>query len=494
MLAGTSDLIKIDTHAQLFFIAPFWTSATAVADGHHDRPDKIKKLRRTLNERTKKAGESETWELEEFKGPRTLRERKYGQIWRSFTFNDSFVSEIRSMIGASRFEGIRCRAIYFDYGLGSLEISIGLKNLDSQALRDMEQSLVNTKLKIVKELVAGVPNAELDLKAIDREISRFLVRECNGLENQLRPDYDVETLTGRSPLMCGPVSRNVLFTQTGGALSQFEINVHQIERLSRAFLNEVSEGQGRTESESIPVSHVGFEGAVAVVRRSKEAILRVRQRVERNEYEFCADHDLEEGEVKRTKLLWSLIHTYWSAFYCASEGLYSLSAKYSSNMRSSLANIREDYDELEHFQRIIAMLRFEARPEKMVVEGEDGVRYASVWDAYKSEALLQAMDAINADLRETLTSLRDRAQKLLQTRTNRLIFFFTVLSLLSVVSDLIILYDVTNHIGSAQRIVILSTSALAIIIIGLIGVTGFSWLWAKLKRIQRRKKKFAQFD
>ncbi|MBR9805967.1 MAG: hypothetical protein GYB49_01925 [Alphaproteobacteria bacterium] len=469
---------KIDPWAQIFLVAPYWTSITVPATSPEARPQFLEKLQGALN----KGAEGAPWELERFARPRTIRFRKYGQLVCPFEFKPDFVEEIQNHIGTDHFDGLSGRINYFDYGIGNIEICIGIKNITAESLEVLTPKFEVCKLRVVDELVAGVPSALIDLEDIDRRISAYLKKHCDGLENRLKPSYDQDIISKRSSMMCGPVSRNVLFINSDTPSASVEVPLDAIQQLAAKFLNQVNGNLGQTGSSSIPVSHVGFEGAVAVVNRNETSCQRVGKSLSDGAFTVMNDLTGEEGEVKRTKMLWALVHMYWSAFYCSSEGLFSLLASHSEKKKARLADIRREYEALEFYKRIISTLKFEAKPEKVVVEGEDRIRYTSVWDAYESDDLLISLEKINADLTENLLTLRDRAHRIIQNRTATLIAIFTALTIFSLVADVIELYDVTGLIKPLLRMTILFSGAVLLLMVAYLVSHITSVLTSRIRR------------
>lgn len=457
-----SEHYLIDTNAQLFFVAPYWTNTTATGDAPDARLDALNGLKDSLNKRTKGA---ELWQTQVFQKPRTMRLRKYGQLWRPFSFKGAFEGELDRILTSHHYDGIWSRVTYFDYGLGCIEVSVGLQNLSEEALLAMRPALSDVKLLLVDQFVAGLPDAKLDITSIDQTISNYLAQNEHGVANRLRPTYDSRIVPAAASLMCGPVSRNLLLTDSLGAAPRFECSAEAVSELANSFLNQTNQDHGKTGSERIPISHEGFEGAVALVRRDEDHVDRIKEEhaAGKRFSEKCA---AECGEVLRTKQLWSAVHMYWSSMFAASEGFFAITASYAEVEADSLAQVQEEYERIDRYQKIISMLKFESQPEKITVEGEDRIRYNAIWRAYDAEELMRALSQIQHDAETTLEALRDYAQKIMQQRMNRIIGAFTLLTLLSVIVDVILLYDVDQSLSASFRFSLLAFGSLLLVLVG----------------------------
>lgn len=254
---------SIDERAQLFFVAPYWAGIAATGDQPETRLESLEALRAELNAQTKK---SEPWQIQSFLKPRTLRLRKIGQLCREFEFEESFIAEIEAMLGDEHFDGVFSRITYFDYGIGCIEVSIGLKNLNANNIETIGDQLIALKLRMVDELVRGIPHAKIDLVEIDKIISAELGATARGVPNRFRPKFGKDLSGTAAELMCGPVSRNIILVDSGGGtIPRFNVTLDQVKRLANSFLNESKANDGLNGSRCIPVSHEGFEGAVAIL-------------------------------------------------------------------------------------------------------------------------------------------------------------------------------------------------------------------------------------
>lgn len=467
-----------DDSCELFFVAPFWTRTTAVGTAASARPSRLEQLRKHLNAG---GGDQGHWRLEKFSAPRTLRLRRYGQIWTEFSFEDRFLIELRSILGTEHFGGVFSRITYFDYGIGCVEVTVIAKGLISADLQAFAERATQIKLRLVDQLVTGLPLGQVSLPRIEDRISGFLTKKYAGLPNRLRPTYDTSVIGLDAQIMCGPVSRNILFTQCGTTSSR-QVTVEELRAVAQCYLNDVDDGQGVTGSEIIPVNYVGFEGSVSLVNIDQ---------AEPQDSQFYPDEpgypeelSFEHHEVRRTKLLWSAAHMYWAAMFTASEGFFAMSADHAEVPGRRLKDITEEIDNLDEYQKILSMLMFESQPEKIVVEGEDRLRYGTVWNAYGSEKLARGLRQIQNDAEATLQSLRGRMQKLIQARVGGTLAIFTLLTVVSVIVDVIILYDVDNGLPPLLRLGILGTAALSIFVLA-----GVAFLTSSLfGRVKRRKR------
>tara|TARA_B100001179_G_scaffold230406_1_gene217910 strand:+ start:3548 stop:4987 length:1440 start_codon:yes stop_codon:yes gene_type:complete len=448
--------LAIDGDAQIFLVAPYWTSVASVGMPPDRRPGLLRQLVDELNSAS--SDPQYPWQTEVFQHPRTLKFRKFGQAYRYFELGDELVGELKGCLGGDVFRDVAARITYFDYGIGNIEVTICCTNIETIGVEEFSKRAEKAKLAMVRSFNAGMPRGELDLAGIDAQISSFLLNRMSGLENKLRPKYDKSVMSERASIFCGPVSRNVIFTDTEGFPDKFEASQSELGRAAFNFLNEADSDGGYTGSDKIPISHEGFEGAMALVRRSEACSQRVVKELA-SDIAFQQRVDAEVGEVQRTKLLWSMVHMYWSALFCASEGFFTIAASYGVEKKPSLSGIERQLDEIDEFQKIVSMIKFESQPEKIIVEGEDRTRYSKIWQAYDSENLLKSLDQILLDSSATLQSLRDRAHKIVQSRTTRIFTAFTLLTLLSVIADLIILYDVGSQIDAYRRIMALTTGA-----------------------------------
>ncbi|MBU3021204.1 hypothetical protein [Aestuariibacter sp. A3R04] len=457
----------IDNNVQLFLVAPVWFSSASVGMSPQERPTLLELLQEELNE----DGDCGVWKLEKFLAPRTLMLRKYGQLWREFSFNSQFMQAISSIFGEDLSDAVFARLTIFDYGLGNVEVSVNLPLANTESLEDVATKAEALKLKFVKEFNQGLPNAELELTAIDKKYVTFSEDYLNGVVNQLRPEYDEGVVPKRVAFMCGPVSRNLLFVNSGGVCPQLTVHAQQLHETAYTFLNDANDNMGFTGSEKIPISHEGFEGAVALVNRSESSCIRYRKNIKRGMTfsELCA---AEKENIKRTKFLWSLVHLYWSALFCSSEGYYVIAASSRIADYKSMAAIHEEIRNIENYQSIISMIKFESQPEKVIVEGEDSIRYAAIWDAYKSEDLIRSLIQIQSDSEQSLLTLRDKMRELSNKRTNRILAAFTGFTIISVIIDLILFYDVQNLLPPPSRFSYLgyALSALGILTLGYWGV------------------------
>lgn len=484
-MSESETLITLDNFAQLYFVAPYWTSVTAIGVSPKDRRSELEKISEVLN---KDQVGDQKWAVEKIVSPRTLQYRKFGHIVREFNFEDAFSNEIALLIGPESFAGICGRITYFDYGLGNIEIAIGFKKLDAAAFQILAAKLTVAKDRIVSELIAGVPNALIDLEELDRILGNYFRTERSGIQNQLRATYDEAVLSpdARMPgarMICGPVSRNILFTGSNGALPTIDISYGAIEKFAFQFLNEKNPRHGVTGSDRIPISHEGFEGAVSVVRRSQESAIRFQSLTDNAwVYEHCR---LERGEVARTKLLWSIIQLYWAAMFSASEGLFAYASDNGEVKSQSLRNLTKEGEKLEQLQKIISMIRFESHPEKVTVSGEDRVRYMSIWNAYGTDQLLTSLGDIQADTHKTLTSIRERAQNLLRKRLNWIISTFTLLAVVSVIADVIALYDIKNQIPADERMAYLALGGAGLLGVGLLSTCAV-YLWSHFRNAAQK--------
>ncbi|MEL6876021.1 MAG: hypothetical protein AAGM33_11155, partial [Pseudomonadota bacterium] len=354
--------------------------------------------------------------------------------------------------------------------------------IDKLGVEEFSKRAEQVKLTIVEAINGGLKESDLELETIDQWISAFLKKHLSGLPNKLRPSYDESILDARASLFCGPVSRNIIFTDTEGFATKIPASSGDLSRAAFNYINEAEDNGGYTGSEKIPISHEGFEGAVALIRRGPEASARVCEEVNAK-MRFSERVIAEIGEVQRTKLLWSLVQTYWSALFCASEGFFAIAASYGIDDRPSLRQIERELSEIDEYQKIVSMLKFESKPEKIIVEGEDRSRYAKVWQAYDSEELLRSLDQILQDSSATLESLRDRAQKIIQARTTRIFTAFTLLTLLSVIADMIILFDTSSEAGPELRLWILVSGALGLSMIAVV-----AWVLGTRFASRRRKR------
>ncbi|MBU2979640.1 hypothetical protein [Alteromonas sp. C1M14] len=436
----------IDDKVQLYLVAPVWFSSTSVGMSPQERPALLKGLQDTLNE----SGNCGKWELEAFHAPRTLKLRKYGQLWREFNFSSEFMQAISSIAEEDLSASVFARLTIFDYGLGNIEVSVNLPILSTGKLIDLASKAEALKLKFVTEFNQGLPNAELELTDIDEKYVTFSQQHLGGVINQLRPVYDESVVSKRVAFMCGPVSRNLLFVNSQGVCPQITATAAQLHETAYTFLNHANENFGFTGSEKIPISHEGFEGAVAVVNRSETSCIRYRKNLKRH-LGFNALCIAEKENIKRTKFLWSLVHLYWSALFCSSEGYYVISASSRISEYKSVNDIHEEIRNIENYQSIISMIKFESQPEKVIVEGEDVIRYAHIWDAYKSEDLIRSLSQIQSDSEQSLLTLRDKMRELSNKRTNRILAAFTAFTIISVIIDLILFYDVKNALPPPSR-------------------------------------------
>lgn len=454
----------IDNEAQIFVVAPYWTSIASIGMPPAARPKLLRQLTENLNERDNEG--ADVWKIEQFHVPRTLKFRRYGQIWRQFNLRDDLLDKLKQYLGVDHFGGYFSRLTYFDYGIGCVEVSICCSGIDKIGIEEFSRRAERVKLAMVEAFNGGLIEADLDLEAIDGWISEFLKKHLSGLPNKLRPSYDASILNARAALFCGPVSRNIIFTDSKNFTPKIPVSSGDISRAAFNYINEAEDNGGYTGSEKIPISHEGFEGAVALVRRGPEASVRVCEEIG-TKTAFSERIVAEIGEVQRTKLLWSLVHTYWSALFCASEGFFSIAASYGNDDHPSLRQIERELSEIDEYQKIVSMIKFESKPEKIIVEGEDRSRYAKVWKAYDSEELLRSLDQILQDSSATLESLRNRAQKIIQVRTTRIFTAFTLLTLLSVIADMIILFDVSGQTDAEMRLMLLISGGLGLSLVAI---------------------------
>ncbi len=453
----------IDSKVQILLVAPVWFSSTSVGMPPSKRPSLLKQLQEKMNA----GSDSGNWEIDEFLTPRTLKFRKYGQLWRQFKFNLEFMQEISAIFGEDLSDAVFARLTLFDYGLGNAEVTINLPILSAKTLDNIAKKAEELKLRFVTEFNQGLPNAELELESIDKIYVAFSQKFLNGVVNQLRPAYDKSVVSQRATLMCGPVSRNLLFINSSGVVPQLTVNTRQLHETAYTFLNDANDNQGVTNSEIIPISHEGFEGAVALVNRSEASCLRYHNDIKNNASfsELCI---AECDNIKRTKLLWCLAQLYWSALFCSSEGYFSISASSRTTDYKSISAIHEETRRIENYQSIISMLKFESQPEKVIVEGEDSIRYANIWDAFKSEDLIRSLDQIQSDSEQALLALRDKLRALSIKRTNHILAAFTGFALVSVIIDIILFYDVNNQLPPLTRLSYLGYSLLALALITLV--------------------------
>jgi hypothetical protein len=436
----------IDNKVQMFLVAPVWFSSTSVGMSPQQRPTLLKELQAQLNA----DGDCGQWNLEKFHAPRTIKLRKYGQLWRRFNFSHEFIQSISSTFGEDLSDAVFARLTLFDYGLGNVEVSVNLPIPSAEDLDDIAQKAEALKLKFVAEFNQGLPHAELELETIDEKYVAFSTEQLNGVVNQLRPEYDESVVSKRVAFMCGPVSRNLLFINSSGVFPPLSVTARQVHETAYTFLNDANDNLGFTGSEKIPISHEGFEGAVAIVNRSHSSCLRFRKNLKKG-LDFGELCTAERENIKRTKLLWSLVHLYWSALFCSSEGYYVISASSRISDYKSVAAIHDGIRNIENYQSIISMIKFESQPEKVVVEGEDSIRYAYIWDAYKSEDLIRSLTQIQNDSEQSLLTLRDKMRELSNKRTNRILAAFTGFTIISVIIDLILFYDVQNLLPPPSR-------------------------------------------
>lgn len=444
---------------ELYLVGPLWFSVTAPGISPQLRPKALEQLRDYLN--AADAGSNFAWNIQLFDEPRTLRLRKHGQIWRELTFSEKFIEELSGIYGQDLAGEVSARITYFDYGFGNIEVST---NLNTGVAGILRAAAISERLKLafVKELNAGAPHADIDLMSLDKSVSVFLQDQYVGVENELRPKYDPEVVSRRAAFMCGPVSRNLLFFEKSTATAALTTSTTEFHNVAYTFLNEANQDSGITGSTKIPISHEGFEGAVAIIGE-----LTVGE-----EMSDCETTQVLHGEIvnteiaSRTKLLWSLAHLYWSVIYCASEGYFEIASSESLKDVRTLKEVNLEIKKIESYQTIISMIKFESQPEKIIVEGEDTIAYAHVWQAYKAEELIISLSQIQQDAENMLITLRDKAQAATTKRTNNIIVGFTLLTIISVLVDLIIFYDVGSGIGAAQRITYLLVGIFVLATIG----------------------------
>lgn len=234
-----------------------------------------------------------------------------------------------------------------------------------------------------------------------------------------------------------------------------------------AFLNDANVNLGFTGSAKIPISHEGFEGAVALVNRSEKSCTRYRRNIE-SRMTFGQLCMVERANIKRTKFLWSLVQLYWSALFCASEGYYFIAAASRKTDYKSISNIHNEMRKISNYQSIISMIKFECQPEKVIVEGEDSIRYANIWSAYKSENLIRSLSQIQSDSELALLTLRDKITELSSKRTTRILSAFTAFTIISVFIDLFLFYDVNKVLSPEIRLQYLGISLATLFILFLV--------------------------
>ena len=120
----------IDNKVQILLVAPVWFSSTSVGMPPSKRPSLLKQLQDKMNANR----DCGNWELERFHTPRTLKLRKYGQLWRQFEFNLEFMQDITSIFGEDLSDAVFARLTLFDYGLGNVEVSVNLPISSSRTL------------------------------------------------------------------------------------------------------------------------------------------------------------------------------------------------------------------------------------------------------------------------------------------------------------------------------------------------------------------------
>ena len=470
-----ADSYRIDDEAQIFLVAPYWTSTASVGMAPANRKKLLTQLRCELNRGLPDAPEPDPgqagqqddtpeedlsrWKLEPFNSPRTLKLRRHGQLSRHFELHEELLTRLREVLGEGVLTDYAARVTYFDYGIGCIEVTLGCR-FGRIGVETFSTNAEKAKLVMVEAFNNGLTEADLDLEDLDKRISGFLVDAMKGIPNKLRPTYDDDVVDRRAQMFCGPVSRNIVFIDSNGLVPQLTVSAKQLSRAAYTFLNEANDDDGRTGSDKIPISHEGFEGAVALIRRSQDASERVEAEMS---WQTCLARriETEEGEVRRTKLLWSLIHIYWSALFCASEGFFGMAASY-GQQDLTRRQIEDELAEIEKFQSIVSMIKFESQPEKVIVEGEDRSRYANVWHAYESEELLSSLDQIRQDSTATVQSLRDRSQKIYQSRIALTVNIFTLLMALSTVVDLVVFFHMERP--TAIGVILVTTFVLIVAI------------------------------
>lgn len=455
----------IDDEVQMYLVSPVWLSTATIAISPENRPKTLEALAKELND-----GDSQAiWNLQKFQAPRTLKLRKYGQLWREFSFMNNLLDAAKDIAGHCIADRIFCRFILFDYGLCNVEVTLKLTFNEHETVDDFAKRAERLKLLFVEEFNTGLPNAVLDLNKIDSVFRNFSIKHLGGVENALRPVYDETVYSKRVSFMCGPVSRNLLLVDTCGVKPQMRISSSDIFTMANIFLNEANSDFGFTGSEKIPISHEGFEGAVALTKRDEKECMRVQEDLQKG-LPFKKICISEQGNIERTKLLWSFVHLYWSALFCSSEGYYVIAASSRGREFKSTEEVLEAIKVIESYQAITSMISFESQPEKIIVEGEDSIRYAKIWEAYKSEELLKSLAQIQNVAENTLLSLRSKMEELSNRRTNSILTAFTALTMVSVIVDVIWFYDVEDSIPSLDRLSYVGSGALILAIF-------FTMLW-----------------
>lgn len=453
--------MRLDKRAQIFLVAPYWTTRVSIGVPPAKRPELLKKLTEALNSSDPHL---QSWETELFEFPRTLRLRKHGQLTCPLVLEKQFHDDVSSFLEPFQPKA-NGRITYFDFGMGTIELLIDLNFLHEPSLHDFSTRCSEAKLYLVEQLNQGLPQAKFDFESIDKILTRSLESYGPTYSNKLMPAYDTAVVSKRSAMMCGPVSRNLVFFDSGSSVAQFEASEHSIRDIAACFLNEIHKTDGITQSDKIPISYEGFEGAVAVIRCADQTADGHRSDAMDASALFDVGLSTKLHAVRRTRNLWALLQIYWSAKFCASEGLYALLSEYTTNSQRPLRQLTAEYRQLEEYDRILSKIKFESQPEKITVEGEDNVAYTNVWNAYGVDKLNVSLSKIQEDVSGMLLSLRDKAEKVIQNRNSLTLRVFTALTLLSVVLDVSVQAPQFQKLIFLQKLAIIVAIAAALAVL-----------------------------
>lgn len=433
--------MQIERACRLFFSTPFWSDSICTGIHPSQREIHLKSLCEYLNS---KNDDGLPWIYMDILKPRTIKNRKRGVVYKIIQLPKTFKNKVSSIFEENNVINIQARICYVDYGLGALEINIDvIRNSNENFISFIRKSTL-VKEMVVYYLQQGAEGITPSFQLINEKISNFFDRAGISIPNQLSKQSNDHS-TKKSSFLCGPIGRHLILFCSELKSKVLKIDVDEIKLASNIFMNQCSENQGITGLLSIPIYHVGYEGGVLLLNDKNcfQNILDTRK---------LGNLESNNSMVGHIQFLWTWTIVFWTALFTASEGLYALSTIYSLSGKYSLKEINHNLEFFDGYRKTISMIKYEFRPENVVVEGEDSILYSKLWYAYKSDELYKSLSQIDFDFEKIITSLSQKSDSLSQKRIQILFGILTIISFINVIASLIGFYDVNGEIQSFDRL------------------------------------------
>ncbi|MAD41990.1 MAG: hypothetical protein CL623_06320 [Arcobacter sp.] len=425
------------------FTLPFWLDKVFIIKNQDDRQKTLNDLVKLMN-----TNNDNTITLEDYANIRTLEKRKESFIQIKVPSIDILEKKVKEIFQVN-YNSLIINCNYIDYGAGYINIKVYCKlNTDIKVFF--------TQAELMKTFIAESIVKYAKYSNDDSFFDKF-DEVLKNLKNNIIAFNKIDIYNNYfyhgnlKKWMCGPISRDIIFFTPDYHKNILKSSVkeennnlkHNIIEIDLAIFKENTnfflggiKFFREMETGYLPYIYHSFEGTVAIVENSK---------------------------FNRLNILQCIAMFYWTIFYSAASGTYLKSSQYlKKEEKLTDINIKNEIRKLENSRRLLQLLKFESKPENVIVEGIDSSIYSLIFSAYESDKLEKSLDDMEHTLDQNLDSLLFEIESIKEEKIQNVLSLITIATISSLIMDMYLFYDQLNNIG-----IVFSIIFLPIIVLGL---------------------------